>query len=158
MRKFTPVLVVLALVCVVPTVRGQASPYEQYLTVADVEKAGSLSGIKLVPYDPSKGAGGSLNFGLADGTVVLIASFQTLNPKDYDSYKNQIKPYIRKAVEGIGEDAFDGPPGNYPYFITFRKGNWVVSISTFFNPAESGKTYLSMDQLAGLCKTVAGRL
>jgi len=156
-KRFTSVALALALLCGTAVLRAQ-SPYDQYLKPADIEKAGNLTGIRIVPYDPSKGAGGNLNFGLADGTVVLIATFQTMDQKAYDKYKTQMKSYIRGPVAGIGDDAFDGPPGNSPYFIGFKKGNRVVTISTFFNTAKMGETYLSMTQLADLCKTVAGRL
>lgn len=69
-----------------------------------------------------------------------------------------MKPYIKASVPGIGDDAFNGPPGDYPYYITFKKGAWVVSISTFFDPAKYGQSFLTMEQLTGLCQTVAGRL
>ena len=122
MKRFTPVALAMALLFGAAGLCAQTSPYDQYLKPADIEKAGNLTGIKTVPYDPNKGAGGNLNFGLADGTVVLIATFQTLDQKGYDSYKTQMKSYIRGPVAGIGDDAFDGPPGNYPYFIGFKKG------------------------------------
>lgn len=35
---------------------AQSSPYDKYLTVADVQNAGRLSGVKCVPCDPSQGA------------------------------------------------------------------------------------------------------
>jgi hypothetical protein len=135
---------------------AETNPYDKYLTLTDVQTAGKLTGIKSVPRDPNKGAGGELNFALADGTMVLIVNFLTLDAKGYPVYKNQMKPYINAAVPGLGEDAFDGPGGAVQYFLTFRKGTWVVSLSTFFGP--SGKTFLSMDQLKALAKVVLGRL
>ena len=92
--------------------------------------------------------------------MVLITNFQTLNQKDYDAYKAQMKPYIKGSVAGIGEDAFSGPASDPQYFIGFRKGTWLVTISSFFNPdpAKKGATFLSMDQLAALAKIVIGRL
>lgn len=41
------------------------------LTVADVEKATGLTGIKTVAKNPMKGAGGELNFATADDKVVI---------------------------------------------------------------------------------------
>lgn len=158
MKRAAALLLALILLGGVSALRAQSNPNDKYLSTADVEKAGKLTGIKNVPYDPSKGAGGNLNFGLADGTVVLIATFQMLDAKGYATYKTQMKSQTRGAVAGIGEEAFDGPPGDYPFFIFFKKGNWVVSISTFYNPAQYGKTFLTMEQLGELCKTVASRL
>jgi hypothetical protein len=157
MKRYALVVAALTLLGAAAVLSAQTSPYDKYLTAADIEKAGNLSGLKTVPYDPSKGAGGNLNFGLADGTVVLIATFQSLQPKDYDKYKTQLKPYVKGPIAGLADDAFNGPTGN-PYFISFRKGNWVATISTFFNPAKMGQTILTMDQLLALCKVVAGRL
>jgi hypothetical protein len=156
MKKRALVVVALALLGAAAVLSAQTRPYDKYLTTADIEKASGLKGLKPVPYDPSKGAGGNLNFGLADGTVVLIASFQSLQPKDYDKYKTQIKSYVKGPVAGLADEAFNGPPGDYPYFISFRKGNWVATITTFFNPAKMGQTFLTMDQVLALCKVVAG--
>jgi hypothetical protein len=36
--------------------------YNDYLTAADIEKVSGMTGVKLIPKDPSKGAGGNLNF------------------------------------------------------------------------------------------------
>jgi hypothetical protein len=88
--------------------------------------------------------------------MALIATFQMLKPKEYDQYKGQMKSYIRGSVPGIGDDAFDGPPGNYPYVLCFKKGDWVVSLSTFFD-TKSGKQ-MFMEQLSALAKAVIGRL
>jgi len=132
--------------------------YDKYLNAADVEKAGGLTGVKKIPRDPSKGAGGTLNFGLANDKPVVIATIMSVRPGDYEKYKDQSKKYIRGPVAGIGEDAYDGPPGQVQYFIGFKKGAWYVQVSTFFNMEAGGKPYLNMEQLKALCQTVAGRM
>jgi len=137
---------------------AQDDLYDKFLTAADVGKAGGLTGVKKIPRDPSKGAGGTLNFGLTNDNPVVIATFMSVRPGDYEKYKDQSKKYIRGPVTGIGEDAYDGPPGQVQYFIGFKKGMWYVQVSTFFNMEGGGKPYLSMDQLKALCQTIAGRM
>jgi hypothetical protein len=158
MKKLTLVTLVLVVVFGASAVIAQTELYDKYLTAADIEKAGGLTGIKKIPYNPSKGAGGTLNFGLADDKPVVIATMMTVKAGDYEKYKDQSKKYIRGPVAGIGEDAYDGPPGAVQYFIGFKKGMWYVQISSFFNMDAGGKTYLSMDQLTALCKTIADRM
>jgi hypothetical protein len=133
------------------------SPYEKYLKVADVEGVTGLTGLKLVPRDPTKGAGGDLNFAQADGTLVLIANFMTLKAKDYPAYKAQLKSYSKGDVPGLGDDAFNGPPNDPQYFLTFRKGEWVVSLSSFFSPKD-GKIFVPMAKQVELAKIIIGRL
>lgn len=160
MKRFGLLGLALVLLSGLAVAGAQSSPYDKYLTIEDIQNVGKLTGLKTVPYDPSKGAGGDLNFALADGTMVLIASFQTLDQKDYEKYKTQMKNYIKGSVPGIGEDAFSGPANDPQFYIGFRKGTWVVTLSSFFNPdpAKKGATFLSMDQIAELAKIVIGRL
>jgi hypothetical protein len=159
MKKIVIIGLISAMICSLPAFSGaQSSPYDKYLTISDIQDAGKLTGVKIVPYDPSKGAGGNLNFALQDGTLVLMATFQTLQPKDYEKVKAQMKSSIKGLVPGIGDDAFIGPPNDPQYFIEFKKGTRVVSLSTFFNMAKLGQTFLNIDQLCALAKVVAGRL
>jgi len=159
MKKIVIIGLTLTMICWLPTLSGaQSSPYDKYLTISDVQDAGKLTGVKIVPYNPSKGAGGNLNFALQDGTLVLIATFQTLQPKDYEKMKTQMKSSIKASVPGIGDEAFTGPPADPQYFIEFKKGTRLVSLSTFFNKANYGQTFLNIDQLCALAKVVAGRL
>jgi hypothetical protein len=39
--------------CLNSSLGAQTSPYDKYLTVADLEAAGKLTGVKIVPYNPS---------------------------------------------------------------------------------------------------------
>ena len=64
MHRWLTVLFVFTLfVMSASTVFSQTKPAPgaQYLTVQDVEKITGLRGVKLVPRDPSKGAGGEFN-------------------------------------------------------------------------------------------------
>ena len=50
----------------------QQADYESLLTIKDVEDVSGMQGVKLVPRNPQVGAGGELNFALADGTLLLM--------------------------------------------------------------------------------------
>ncbi|MGD0783335.1 MAG: hypothetical protein ABSA30_10810 [Candidatus Aminicenantales bacterium] len=132
-------------------------PYDKLLTIADVQAVGKMTGLKLIPYDPSKGAGGDLNFALADGTMALLVQFQTMDAKRWEKDKAAQKNYIRGPVAGLGDEAFDGPPGNFPYALTIRKGSRVVALSSFAD-MKTGKFIFSMEQLTALAKIILGRM
>jgi hypothetical protein len=139
------------------TLSFAAGPYDQYLTGIDVEKVSGLKGIKEVPKNPSKGAGGDLNFADPDGKLVVMANFL---PGDfYAKYKKQSGAF-KSDVKGVGDEAFSGPPSGPEYVLVFRKGDHCVTLSSFFNiggPA-SKPLMLTKEQLIALGKIVAERL
>jgi hypothetical protein len=61
------------------------------------------------------------------------------------------------AVPGIGDEAFDSPPGALQYVIYLRKGAKAASVTTYFE--RNGRTTrLTMEQLKAIAKIVAERL
>jgi hypothetical protein len=127
---------------------------EGLLTINDVEQVTGLTGIKLVPRDPKKGAGGNLNFATADDkllTMLVIADMDI-----FDQWKNAPN-YAGQAVTGVGDEAYLAPKGQDPYIIVFRKGNKVASISSFPN-VTTGESYLSVAQLKALANIVESRM
>jgi len=128
-----------------------------YLTIADVEKVSGLKGIKIVPYDASKGAGGDLNFATSDDKLVVMANF--LGSSFYADYKKQ-PGYFKEEIKGLGEEAFAGPKSGPEYVLVFLKGTHCVTLSSFFNLGgdSSSPTMLTMDQLKELAIIVDSRL
>ena len=55
----------------VAVTQRKAAPEAQFLTVQDVEKITGFHGVKIVPADASKGAGGDLNFANSNGDLIL---------------------------------------------------------------------------------------
>jgi hypothetical protein len=114
--------------------------------------------INILPRDPSKGAGGDLNFADSDGKLVVMAGFQSADY--YTRFKTQ-KSYFKSDIKGVGEEAFSGPSsGGAEYLLVFRKGSHCISLTSFFNlggPA-SKPLMLTKEQLVELGKVVAGRL
>lgn len=139
----------------IPNLRGQTNPYDKYLTVADIEKVSGLSGLKQVPREPRKGAGGHLNFAAKNGDMILIASF--LTAEEYGFYRNE-KTMVKATIPGVGDEAMTGPAAEPQYMFLARKGNKCVALSTFVDPVTPDKTLLTMDQLIALGKIVVERL
>ena len=126
---------------------------QKLLTIADVEAVTGVKGVKLVPKDPKKGAGGDVNFAKPDGSllVMLIAAPGTM----YDAWKSQSGAF-NASVSGVGDEAFIGPANVTPYVLFFRKGKNSASISSFLN--SDMKPLLTQDQIKALAKLVASRL
>jgi hypothetical protein len=127
----------------------------KYITVQDIEKLTGLKGLKEVPYDPKKGAGGDLNFADKDGNMVLMTQ-KSASLMFYDPTKVP-KKYVKGDLTGIGDAAFYGPADPPQYYINFKKGSRSGAVATFLN-FKTGKTYLSMDQLKEVAKFVVGKL
>ncbi len=147
-----------------------ASAADKLLTVSDVENVTGLTGIKLVPRNPSTGAGGDLNFALPDGSMVLMVNFMSAGM--YDESKKQ-KGAVKEQVSGIGDDAFSGPADDNPYAIkpspnehafqsefAFRKGSQAVEMATYLNMNKPvpPTMYLSQDQLRDLAKMMISKM
>ena len=126
------------------------APGAQYLTVQDVEKITGLQGVKLVPPDPSKGAGGDLNFANKDGKLILMVNRNLRSDMLYTQTKN-MKGAFKEDIQGVGDAAFTGPPGNYPYFVAFKKGKGSGTVSTFLTFTG---TVLPMDQIKKVAQQI----
>ena len=127
---------------------------EKLLTIADVESVTGAKGLKLVPKNPAKGAGGDLNFAKPDGSLLVMAVFGPASL--FTQWKAQ-PGFAGSAVTGVGDEAFAGPAGATPYVIFLRKGDHAASVSSFLSTTDM-KPLLSQDQLKALAKTIASRL
>ena len=149
-------LAILLGLSLVPNLKAQGSPYDQYLTIADIEKATGLTGVKRVPREPRKGAGGNLNFANQNGDMILIVSF--LTKADYGFYKST-EGMLKEPVKGLGDEAFIGPGSSTPvYMLVILKGDKCLALSTFPKPDDPDKTRLTMDQVIAIGKVVIGRM
>jgi hypothetical protein len=122
-----------------------------FLTVQDVEKITGLHGLKIVPYDPSKGAGGDLNF--ADQGDKLVVMVQRMLSSDmlYTQAK-KMKGFVKADVAGVGDAAFSGPASNPQYFISFKKGKGSGSVATFL---DLKGPRLTLDQVKQIAQKIA---
>lgn len=135
-----------------------ATPIGKLLTVPDVEKVTGIMGLRLVPPDPSKGAGGDLNFARADGTLIVLI---TGMPGDKYAEAKSFKDAFRANVSGLGDQAFEGPSAvikSEPYTLTFRKGDRAFAMASFFDLKNGAKPFLTQTQLRKLARIVLSRL
>ena len=123
----------------------------QYVTVQDVEKITGLHGVKLVPRDSSKGAGGDLNFADKDGKLILMVQRMLSSDALYSQTK-KMKDTVKADISGVGDAAFIGPAGNLQYFVSFKKGKGSGSVATFLTFTG---TLLPMDQVKKVAQLIA---
>jgi len=152
-RWLTVLFAFTMLVSSASTVQSQTKPASgaQYLTVQDVEKITGLQGVKLVPANPSKGAGGDLNFANKDGELILMVQ-RMLNSDMLYSQTKKMKDAVKADIEGVGDAAFTGPAGNLQYFVTFKKGKGSGSAATFLTFTG---TRLPLDQVKKVAQQIA---
>jgi len=135
---------------------GQQAGYEELLTIKEVEAVTGIQGIKLVARNPQIGAGGELNFALADGSMVLMVGVQ--DAPMYDEWKTQ-EGFFHESVADLGDEAFQGPSfGEHRYVLIFRKGGKAIALSSFFNLKAGGEPFLSQEQLREVARIIIPRL
>jgi hypothetical protein len=154
MKRWTLMLVVVSLLgltasLVYPQAKPAAPP--GYLTVNDVEKITGLHGLKIVPYNPSKGAGGDLNFADQDGKLVVMVQRMLFSDALYTETK-KMKGVVKAEIAGVGDAAFSGPANNPQYFISFKKGKGSGSVASFLTLTG---TRLTLDQVKKIAQLVA---
>ncbi len=154
MRRSLAVLLVfawLALSASVAFSQTKAAPGAQYLTVQDVEKITGLSGLKIVPPDASKGAGGDLNFADKDGKLIVMVQ-RMLNSDALYSGTKKMANTVQAEIQGVGDAAFTGPAGQLQYFVSFKKGKGSGSVASFLGMTGP---LLPMDQVKKIAQQTA---
>jgi hypothetical protein len=141
-----------------PKTAKAVTPVGKLLTIADVEKVSGIKGLKLVPHDPSRGAGGELNFAEANGTLIVLLT--TMPASAYPDAKSYADAF-RADLPGIGDEAFEGPSTRIksePYTLTFRKGDRAFAMASFFDLKHGAKPFLTIAQLKKLAAIIVSRL
>ena len=149
----------LALMVPLPAVHDFQPQADPRLTVADVEKVTGLKGIQLVAPGSIPGAGAGLNFA-ADKHMVLMVNFGTAalyrRAKEQKTIGGMPMPLFHADVAGIGDEAFDSPPGPIQYVLYVRKGANAASFTAYY--VSANKATLTMDQLKQLANIAVGRM
>ena len=145
-----------------PAVLAQAP--DPRITAADVEAIAKLP-VHVVATGKAVGAGPGVNFATADGKMLLMvvfgdsALYERAKAQKEMKMGNTTMPMVlfHAAVPGIGDEAFDSPPGAVQYIIYLRKGAKAASVTTYFE--RNGKTTrLTIDQVQSIAKVVASRI
>jgi hypothetical protein len=154
MKRWTLMLIVVSLLWLTASLLyPQAKPIATpgYVTVNDVEKITGLHGLKIVPRDPSKGAGGDLNFADQDGKLVVMVQRMLFSDALY-AETQKMKGVVKAEIAGVGDAAFSGPANNPQYFISFKKGKGSGSVASFLTLTG---TRLTLDQIKKIAQLVA---
>lgn len=156
MKRFFAALMVSVLLSAFVPMTALAGEFDKYLSISDVEKVTTMSGLKLVPRDQkSKVLTGDLNFVDSKGQPVLIVQFRPLFV--YEKWKSDGGSF-KSPVSGLGEDAFIGPAFDPQFFVDFRKGEHTVVVSTVISPDDMMQTILPLENLVEIGKLIAARL
>lgn len=123
------------------------------LTVSDVESVSDLNGIKLVEKGSLTGAGGSLNFAYNNKMFVMV---MIAGMDEFNEWKT-MEGFVFEKLPDVGDEAYSAPGGKTQYAVFFRKGNQVVSISSFLD-SETMNPYLSIPQLSKLARIIVSRM
>jgi hypothetical protein len=155
------VLILMFTLCLVfeESFAQDESLYEKYISAADIAQITGITGLKTIPRDPSKGAGGNLNYANANGEMVIM--FQFLSSSYFEEFKKAPKMYgTPLKLEGTEMDILIGPPNPPQYALIFKKGLYTVSISSFFNfgGPKPGTLYVEMPKIKEIAKLIASRL
>jgi hypothetical protein len=136
------------------------------LTVADVENLTGIKGVHVVAPGSQPGAGPGLDFAGPDNKLILMVNFgsdalyrRARDQKEIDVGGQKMPMTLYHAsVPGIGDEAFDSPPGPMQYVIYLRKGKQAASVSTYLDRSSPRGTRLTMDQIKAVARLVADRL
>jgi hypothetical protein len=158
MKKLSGALLILLVAAAASIAFAQAA--DPRLTVADVEKVTGLKGLQLVAPGSVPGAGAGLNFATADKKMILMVNFGPAalysRAKAQKESHGVPMPLFHADVPGVGDEAFDSPPGPLQYVLYVRKGGNAASFTAYFVPPN--KATLTMDQLKQIAKVAASRM
>ena len=106
------------------------------------------------------GAGPGLNFATADKKMILMVNFGPAalysRAKAQKEYHGLPMPLFHADVPGIGDEAFDSPPGPLQYVLYVRKGNGAASFTAYVTGAN--KATLTIDQLKQIAAIAVRRM
>jgi hypothetical protein len=136
-----------------------AQTADSRLTAADVEKVSGIKGIQQVAPGSVTGAGPGLNFTGPDKKMVLMVNFGPAAL--YQSAKTKTVPLtnlplLHAEVHGIGDEAFDSPPGPLQYVLYVRKGANAISLTAYI--VGKDKATLTIDQLKQIAMIIVSRM
>ena len=159
-------IVFVAVTAAIAATKLAAQASDPRLTVADVEKVTGMKGLQVVAPGSVAGAGPGLNFAGPNRKMVLMVNFGTADLYRRAKEQKDMKvgsmtipmPLFHAAVPGIGDEAFDSPPGPVQYVLYLRKGQKAASLTTYVLDAKATKTVLTIEQLKQIGAVVASRL
>ena len=134
---------------------------EKLLPVATVEKTSGRQNVKLIPYNPSLGAGGTCNYAIDGKTMILLVNLDlSARPQDFQRYKtDRMYQDNQQEIQGLGDMAFScGKDGS---IVVALKAKMLVVLSAFRESdpktAKFGNYYFTREQLIELTKQMLAK-
>jgi len=134
---------------------------EKFLPVSVVEKMSGRQNVKLVPYNPAIGAGGTCNYAIDGKTMILLVNLDTsVGPQSFQRYKtDRMYQENQHEIQGLGEMAFScGEDGN---IVVALRGKTLVVLSAFreldTKTFKFGNYYFTREQLIELAKQMLAK-
>lgn len=148
-RKAGVLFVAFALGCLCACAT-QVTTCAPFLRSAEFEAMTGIRDFRIKDYDPLL-VNGNINIVDASGTVLL--SVRIFDAADYESFK---KISFKRALSGIGKEAYVMPREGPEYGIFFRKKTCAVSVMSGSKDFGS-PPILTMDQLTRIAALLADR-
>ena len=119
------------------------------LTIADVERATGMTGVRLVKQGSTPEATGRLNFAGPEGALVAIMALG-----DAVAFNQSMQgTFFSRVATGTGDMCFVGPSAKVSPTLTLFvavKGDHAVIMRTFLKEKGTAATWVSIDQLQSL--------
>lgn len=128
------------------------------LTGDDLARISGKAGVQLVPFNPSKGAGGTCDYASADGKLLMLFTWghfdAELSARRYTQCSSNPIAQPVAAVSGVGDKAAGW--GAQQQGLCVQRGGDVLSLAAFFD--RSGQTArLTRDQLLAVAKLILSK-
>lgn len=129
------------------------------LSVADVESATGIKGIKEVAKDPAKGAGGAQNFARADGSLVLLVMLEPMSTlKVWQQRYGKCEKRAELGPDGCvaKDDPTFGFILGYAYFSKSNHAVWLQQMGN--QPGNVKKPNIDRPTLIRLAQLASSKL
>ncbi|HET9707151.1 MAG TPA: hypothetical protein VFP39_02480 [Gemmatimonadales bacterium] len=132
------------------------------LTADDLARTSAMPGVRLVPYNPAKGAGGTCDYATADGKLLLLFTWghfdaTQLSRRFASCSSNPVaQPVV--PVSGVGDKAVGW--GTQQQGLCVQRGGDLLSLVAFYKYASPGRitgARLTRDQLVAAAKLILSK-
>lgn len=131
-----------------------------FLTPGDIDTVSAIRGvIETERLSKRNNGGGSLNFTNADRGQLLSVIIQVVSPEDFRELEKtkEFRSLYAGPVAEIGDAAYQGPASGDRYILSFLKGNYWITLSSYLT-IPSLKPIFDQDDLRKFANIIISRL
>jgi len=132
------------------------------LTAEDLGRIAGKPGVRLVPYNPSKGAGGTCDYATADGKLLMLFTWGHFDAahlaRRFTSCSSNPVAQPVVAVTGVGDKAVGW--GAQQQGLCVQRGGDLLSLVAFYETSSPGHitgARLTRDQLVAAAKLILSK-